>query len=346
MPKIVTKPKWDPPEPSHPIGTLLPGNSESSKLEEQVRARLKAAGIQLHEERLGIQCGFDEARNRYPVLTPDFLIPNAKVCIEIDPDNTHSGREGQDRTRNALLAAAGWRVVRLRMGGLEAIGEGDVVSEAGSFTIAAATALVEAINDAVAGRPGFVRTVTRKPTTLRKKSRLGPVREDEYQDRLHSVKWTLEDGEVLNLGIVDGRYLARSRKWEFPHYVRQLDLQGAPNKDWRKILEPLFESMTAADFEPVSAFPWGDSMFIGPQAEQIKPPEKFNPFGPSERLTTDLEGFEEHNAAILQGAGGAVLAELHAEAIAIGWEIQSVQSKTGRHGDYQEMVLTRKGFEG
>lgn len=345
MPKIVTRPWWTPPEPSHPIGTLLPGNAESSKLEEQVRAKLTAAGIQLQEARLGVQCGFDEARNKYPVLTPDFLIPDDKVCIEIDPESTHSGREDQDRGRNELLAAAGWRVVRLRMGGLEAIGEGDVVSDSGGFTIAAAEALVEAVNDAVAGRTAVIRTVKRKTTTARKKSRLGAIREDEYQDRVHRVKWALDDGTILDLGIVDARYLARSRKWEFPRFVRQPDLQGAPKEDWRKILEPLFENMSAAEFEPVSTYPWGDSLFIGPQARNIRLRDKFNPFGPGEYLTTNRDGVVEYNTAIFQAAEGAVMAELHAEAVAIGWEIQSVQARTGRHGDYQEVVLVRNGFE-
>jgi hypothetical protein len=77
------------------------------------------------------------------------------------------------------LAAAGWRVVRLRLGGLQAVGESDVVSDSGTLTLAAVPALVEAICDAVAGRPGTVRTVTRKPTAPRRTSRLGAIREDE-----------------------------------------------------------------------------------------------------------------------------------------------------------------------
>lgn len=97
MPKIVTKPKWTPPEPSHPISLLVPGSTEASKLREQARAKLTAADIQLHDERLGIQCRFDEARKRYPVLTPDFIVADTK------------GRPGPDR--NELLADAGWRVV-------------------------------------------------------------------------------------------------------------------------------------------------------------------------------------------------------------------------------------------
>jgi hypothetical protein len=346
VPKIVEKPHPRPPKPSKPIGTLVPGNVESSKLEDQVRGKLTIAGVELQEERLGIQCGFDEARNRYPVLTPDFLIPSAKVCIEIDPENTHSDRVEQDRVRNELLIAAGWRVVRLRMGGLKAIGDGDVVSEAGSFTVAAAAALVDAIADAVDGRPGVVRTVKRKPMAPMKKSRMGAIREDEYKLGVHNVRWSLDNGEVLDLAVVDGgRYLGRVMKSEFPRYVRTLDFHGTPKDQWRKLLGPLFESMDASEFEPVSTFPWGDSMFIGPQADTIRLKDKFNPFGYGETFTTNLEGFEEHDAAIIQGTGGAVLVELHAEAIALGWEIQSVRTDSGRYGDYQEIVLIRKGFQ-
>jgi hypothetical protein len=347
VPKIVTKPRWAPPEPSHPIGTLLPGNAESSKLEEQVRAKLTAAGIQLHKTRLGIQCGFDEARNKYPVLTPDFLIPDAKVCIEIDPANTHSGREDQDRGRNELLAAAGWRVVRLRLGGLEAIGDGDVVSDTSGATVAAVAALADAIEDAVAGRPGAARTVKRKPAAARKKSRLGVIREDEYKFGVHNVRWSLDSSEVLNLAVVDnGRCLGRVLKSEFPRYVRPLDLGEVPKDCWRKALEPLFEGMEASEFEPVSTFPWGDSLFIGPQAGTIRMKDKFSPFGPREVLITNLEGVHEYNEAAIQGTDLAVVVELHAEAIALGWVIESVSLESGRNGDYQRVVLARKGLGG
>lgn len=345
MPKIVTKPRRTPPEPSHPIGTLLPGNAESSKLEEQVRAKLTAAGIQLHEARLGIQCGFDEARNKYPVLTPDFLIPDAKVCIEIDPENTHSGREDQDRSRNALLTAAGWRTVRLRLGGLEAIGDWDVVSD--SATMAAVAALADAIGDAVAGRPGAVRTVKGKPAAPRKKSRLGAIQEDECKFGVHNVRWSLDSGEVLDLAIVDnGRYLGRVLRTEFPRYVRPLDLGSIPKDGWGKALEPLFEGMEASEFEPVSTFPWGDPLFIGPQAGTIRIKDKFSPFGQREVLTTNLEGIHEYNEAAIQGADLAVVVGLHAEAIALGWVIESVSLESARHGDYQRVVLARKSFGG
>lgn len=347
MPKIVTKPKWTPPEPSHPIGSLLPGNTETAKLEEQARARLTAAGIQLHGERLGIQCGFDEAHNRYPVLTPDFVVRDSKVCIEIDPENTHADRVDQDRRRNELLAEAGWRVVRLRLGGLGAIGEWDVVSDSGTLTVPAVPALAEAIEDAAASRPGKVRTVKRKPTAPRKKSRLGAIREDEYKFGVHNVRWTLDGGEVLDLAVVhNGRYLGRVRKWEFPRYVRPLDLLEVPKADWRKALEDLFQGMAPSEFEPVSTFPWGDSLFIGPQAETIRMKDKFSPFGPGEIITTNLEDVHEYDESVIQGSDHTVLVELHAEALSLGWAIESISLESGRHGEYQRIVLVRKGFDG
>jgi hypothetical protein len=277
-------------------------------------------------------------------LDPDFVIPNTKVCIEIDPENTHSDRVDQDRRRNELLAEAGWRVVRLRLGGLGAIGQWDVVSDSGGLTVAAVPALVDAIADAVAGRPGRVRTVKRKSAAPRKSSRLGAIREDEYQFGVHNVGWKLND-EVLELAIVDGRYLGRRRKSEFPRFIRHLDLQGKPKDQWRPFLEPLFEAMEASDFEPASTFQWGDSLFVGLQAGKIHLHEKFNPFGAGERLTTNLDGVVEYDEAIIQSADGSVLAELHAEAISMGWQISEMQALTGKYGDYLEVILIRKSFE-
>ncbi|MGO4230168.1 hypothetical protein AB4Y72_15010 [Arthrobacter sp. YAF34] len=237
------------------------------------------------------------------------------------------------------------RVVRLRLGGLGAIGEWDVVSDSGTLTVAAVPALVEAVGDAVAGRPGRVRTVKRKPTAPRKSSRLGAIREDEYKFGVHNVKWKLK-GEVLDLAIVDnGRYLGRVMKSEFPRYVRPLDLQGKPKDQWRAVLEPLFETMEESDFESASTFPWGDSMFVGPEAGKIRLHEKFNPFGRGERFTTNLDGVVEYDEAIIQGADGAVLVELHSDAISMGWQISEMQAHTGKYGDYLEVVLIRKSFK-
>lgn len=347
MPKIVTKPRPAPRAPEHDIGSLLPGSSLTSKLEEAARAKLTAAGVNFLEERLGIQCGLDEPRNKYPVLTPDMIVADSRVCVEIDSDRDHADRVDQDLVRNQLLAEAGWRVVRLRLGGLEAIGAWDVVSDSGTLTVAAVPALVEAIGDAVADRPGVVRTVTRKPSAPKKKSRLGAIREDEYKFGVHNMTWKPASGESLHLAVVGGgRYLGRVMKSEFPRFLRPLDLQGTDKDRWRTVLEPLLDGMDEADFEPVSRFPWGDSLFIGPQAEAIWLGDKFSPFGPGWSGTANLKGAAEYDTSIVQDGAGAVLVELHAEAIALGWEIHSIQPRTGRHGDYHEIELVCRGFAG
>lgn len=49
--------------------------------------------------------------------------------------------------------------------------------------------------------------------------------------------------------------------------VRQAQALSVRNPGWRKAWEPLFEGMEASEFEPVSTFPWGDSLFIGPRPE-------------------------------------------------------------------------------
>lgn len=51
----------------------------------------------------------------------------------------------------SCLGAAGWRVVRLRLGVCKR-GEWDLVSDSGTLTLDAVPALVEAIGDAVAAR--------------------------------------------------------------------------------------------------------------------------------------------------------------------------------------------------
>jgi hypothetical protein len=98
VPKIVQtvrKPTPIPDAPEHPIGSMRPGKHLTSKLEEQVRAKLTAAGVELVAERHGIQCGFDEVRKKYPVLTPDFIVAGAQVCLEVDPETrTRPGGPG------------------------------------------------------------------------------------------------------------------------------------------------------------------------------------------------------------------------------------------------------------
>jgi hypothetical protein len=68
VPQIVNKPRPAAAVLSHAVGILLPCHNETSKLEELVRTKLTAARDNLLAERLGIQCGYDQERNKYPVL--------------------------------------------------------------------------------------------------------------------------------------------------------------------------------------------------------------------------------------------------------------------------------------
>jgi very-short-patch-repair endonuclease len=142
------------------IGSVVMSqNHVTSKLEDSIRQKLIDAGLKLHKGRSAIQCGHEPVFDNYPVLTPDILITSSKVAVEIDSDYTHSTEVDKDRIRNHLLAEVGWTVVRLRLGGLEPVGPYDVVSQSSGATKAGIDALVKAVGDAVAGRPGVIRSV-------------------------------------------------------------------------------------------------------------------------------------------------------------------------------------------
>lgn len=91
-----------------------------------------------HESRIEVQLWHELAEllplaaRRTPVaipgarLTPDILIPAARVCIEYDGARWHAGRDANDADRNARLEAHGWRVVRLRCKPLELLGQYDL----------------------------------------------------------------------------------------------------------------------------------------------------------------------------------------------------------------------------
>lgn len=329
--------------PRYSVGTVLQSRSTAiSKLELGVREKLVAEGFKVHKGRSAIQCGYEPRRGNYPILTPDILISKEKVCIEVDSGYTHRGEEEKDRTRNRLLAEAGWTVVRLRLGGLEPIGPYDVVAESSADTKQSIEALVEAVKDAVASRPGKVRRVEKKPAAPKKKSRLGAIAEHKYYDNAYYVSWTLESGQKHQMiAAAGGRYLAQADGWGFPRFIRNLGLHEVPRAQWRKVLEPVLEAMDEADFAPVSVFPWGDSFFIGDQADKIALPSKFNPGGPGCSLTSNLDGVHAYTDSAIADEAGSVLVEIHPDAVEMGWKIAVVELRTGYRGDYQAIGLVR-----
>ncbi|WP_248171362.1 MULTISPECIES: zinc-ribbon domain-containing protein [unclassified Microbacterium] len=79
--------------------------------------------------------------HRHREVWPDILLPELRVAIEYDTPGRHGlehvgSRETSDRRKDALLRAAGWEVVRVRTGGLQSLGEHDVVlTSAGRRTV-------------------------------------------------------------------------------------------------------------------------------------------------------------------------------------------------------------------
>jgi hypothetical protein len=81
---------------------------------------------------------------------PDILIPELRVAIEYDTTGRHGlehvgPREASDRSKDRLLRAAGWEVVRVRCGKLLPIGPFDLV--AGGVTATLADRIVERLGE-------------------------------------------------------------------------------------------------------------------------------------------------------------------------------------------------------
>lgn len=327
----------------YPAGTVIQSrNLSTSQTEQQVRDKLVAAGFAVHKGRSAIQCGHEPQRNNFPVLTPDILISKTKVCVEVDPAYTHTGDEEKDKIRNDLFAGVGWQVVRLRLGGLGPIGKYDVLAESESVTKEVMDALVLAVSDAVEGRPGTIRTIKKKETSIvRKKPRLGPIAEHKYYENAFYISWTLNSGAVLRMVAMDsGRYLAIAERSEAPRFICVLGLDKIPRPQWRGAVEGILQDMSDPDFVPVSTFPWGDELFIGLQAQAVGISPKFHLGTSSWGLTANVDGADAFTEVALC-AGSEVLTQLHPEAVERGWRITNVQLRTGRYGPYQEIQLLR-----
>lgn len=332
------------PTPNHEVGKVVASkNFEMSKLELSVRKKLEAAGLILHKGRSAIQCKFDPARGNWPILTPDLLIKGAKVAIEVDVAYTHKDVD-KDRFRNKLLADVGWTTVRLRMGGLEALGEYDVVTESDTPTVAAIAALVEAVGDAVAGRAGQTRYVAKAARPIREpgaKSRLGAVAAHKYVENGHYVSWTLNSGEVLRLVAMDsGHYLAEQHGHQAPWFIKRLALDRVPRKQWRERLLDILTPMSDDDFQGLSPYPWGHQLFIGNHASVVNVYDKFHVGCTRWAATANIEGADSATPTAFM-IGDEVAAELHPEAQDAGWIINNFRVANGFRGQYQKFELVR-----
>ncbi|WP_349310118.1 zinc-ribbon domain-containing protein [Microbacterium sp. MM2322] len=110
----------------------------ASAAEARLRADLTAA-LLFTEGMTAVRVGRPFFRHRE--VWPDILLPELRVAVEYDTPGRHGlehvgKREASDRRKDSLLRAAGWEVVRVRTGGLEARGPNDVVvRSAGSRTV-------------------------------------------------------------------------------------------------------------------------------------------------------------------------------------------------------------------
>jgi hypothetical protein len=317
-----------------PGAVVMSRHLETSAMELQVRQKLIDAGYKLHKGRSAIQCEYDPVGKNWPVLTPDILLSGTKVCVEVDTDRTHPYPEN-DRRRDALLAAVGWTVVRLRLGDLKPLGPYDVVSESSSPTAAAITALIEALEDAVAGNPGKVRTVKKK-TVIRKSdpSPLGAIAAHKYWDSAYYCSWA---GNRLVI-MADGRYLGGKGENSEVDYICGLPLHDVSRAKWRAAITPVLEGMTS--FRPVSWFPWGDELWMGKFAPATFVKNKFNAGGDSWIMTTNASGADRFDEGGLL-TGDERLLSLHPGARDFGWRIADAAFLTGYAGAYQKLLLVR-----
>jgi hypothetical protein len=329
--------------PRYDLGAVVMSkNPSTSILEENVRQKLRDAGLKLHKGRSAIQCGHEPERDNHPVLSPDILVSSAKVAVEVDSEMTHAGSEENDLLRNRLLEGVGWTVVRLRLGGLRPLGAHDVTAEASTPTIAAIAALVEAVEDAVAGRPGTVRHVAKavRPKSTKVPSKLGAISPHKYTENAFYASWSAT-GSVERMVLMDGgNYLAASLGYGAPEFICWTGLAGTPRAAWRPRLTEIIEQLD--DYIPVSKFPWGDDLFIGEQAANVRVFEKFNAGGEDWDATANLIGVDSITDTSFLAAGQTI-AQLHDGAVDAGWRIADLRILTGMYGAYQRFTLIRNG---
>nr|WP_243862390.1 endonuclease domain-containing protein [Frigoribacterium faeni] len=101
----------------------------ASAVEQELRADLTAA--------ITFTAGVNAVRIARPFFDhveawPDVLLPELRVAVEYDSTGRHGlehvgHREEADRRKDRALRSAGWEVVRVRTGGLEALGPHDLV---------------------------------------------------------------------------------------------------------------------------------------------------------------------------------------------------------------------------
>ena len=358
--------------PVHPVdpitgrtfGDVVPTRSRAdSKIESQVRAFLAEQGYPVPRHRVGVLCHHTDPKWPFLTLTPDVVLADLCLAIEVDPcgrvpshrGSSHRGQEGKDRLRNELLAAVGWTVLRLRLEAREGdhVGERDVVVESSSFTKAAQSALLEAVEDFVAGLPSRVRFVPmgKSPKPAQRRSHIVRISLDHYSDDTYWFTWfpSLEGSESYMLRLaVGGRYLyCPSGRGSF--FVDEVGLHEVDQAAWKERLTAYLAGKVPAEVRGATKWPWGDTLLLlrdpaDPIAAEIAQASDH------EKQTIDRVDFwftvsGNHIASwspyALDRDGESSLVTVHPAAFEAGYRFAGVTLDHGYRGPYQRVVVSR-----
>ena len=258
------------------FGDVVPTRSRAtSKVEEQVQAFLREAGHTVPDRRVGVLCHHTDPGKTFLTLTPDVVLTDLRLAIEVDPCGpvgnrgyTQSGSEQKDRLRNDLLAAVGWEVIRVRLGATEGghIGDRDVVAESSGFTKTAQAALLEAIDDHREQRPARVRFVPKgkSPTPAKRRSPVANIGLDRYSDDTSWFTWypDLDSTESHKYRLAaGGRYLYIRDGWA-SLFVDEVGLDKVDRADWKTRLTDYLADRSPADLIGTTKWPWGDTLLL------------------------------------------------------------------------------------
>lgn len=341
------------------IGDVLPSrNHVTSGIEEMVRAHLVKMGYAVPEGKAAVVCRHPDPKYKYLSLTPDVVLVDHKIAVEVDPcgvcdsarGTTHRGEEGKDRIRNDLFNEAGWTVIRLRLGATKGmhIGKRDVVVESSGFTAAAQVALLKAVDDEINKRRARVRLVKKgkSPTPPKRKLHVMRITPYNYTDGGHIFSWypSLETNEKVAMRLaVDGRFLYAHEGMGF---VAEVGLHELPWDQWREHLTDFLRDVDHVQLG-TSKWPWGDTLFV----PILEPTDGNEVVERCERrttidkavfdFTTNCDALAQWNAGTLLDDAQAVIARLHDDAISAGYRIVAVDRFDGRHGPYQNIVVSR-----
>ena len=351
---------------AHPLPSagLTPGeviestNPITSGIEETVRDALRAAGYEIPKVKMAVLCHHPNPDFHVLSITPDIVLDKHKIAIEVDPCDaarrygTHAGQEEKDRTRNALLEAVGWTVIRLRLGAKEGanIGGRDVVVESSGFTKGAQAALVDAIEDKIANRLAEARIVKKgkTPAKAQRRSTVANIGPNRYSSDGHYFKWfpNLDQpvGQQMRL-CMNGRYLYRPSGRDIV-YVAEIGLHEIPPDEWHSSLETILEGMDPS-ITGTTRWPWGDDLLEStahPDSQAII--DECESWAKIDKatfyITTNCDDLTGFDPTALTTADGTVIAKLANEAANIGYRFASLELLSGYRGDYQRITITRE----